>query len=333
MKLKEIGEFGFIERFKPLFDSLVQENQMGIGDDCAIIPANDHEDWLITTDLLIEDVHFLRNAITPELLGYKSLAVNLSDIAAMGGTPIGSFLSIAIPSDVDVEYLDAFMDGYRKLSSTFNTPLLGGDTTKSLKHIAINVCVIGKCPKGEARKRGMAQIGDAICVTGFLGDSAGGLQVILNKLTSSSDSEYLISKHHRPLPRLKEGILLASNPEVHAMIDISDGITSDLKHILKASSVSANISINSIPISETLKNVAKANKWNLLDLAVSGGEDYELLFTMDKNQFDNVKGLLFNELGCIITQIGSIVDGAPKISFFDNGKEINLSNSGYNHFL
>lgn len=332
MKLKEIGEFGFIERFKPLFDNLVKENQMGIGDDCAIIPANDHEDWLITMDLLIEGVHFLRDASPPELLGYKSLAVSFSDIAAMGGAPVGSFLSIAIPSDVDVEYLDAFLEGYRRLSSTYNTPLLGGDTTKSLKHIAINVCVIGKCPKGKARKRGMAQIGDAICVTGFLGDSAGGLQVLLNKIKSSFDSEYLTLKHYQPSPRLKEGMLLANNPAVHAMMDISDGITSDLKHILKASGVSANININSIPISEKLRNVAKANKWNLLDIAVSGGEDYELLFTMDSSQFDKLKELLFNELGCCITQIGVVVDGAPKIRFFDKGKEINLPNSGYNHF-
>lgn len=328
MKLKEIGEFGFIERVKPLFSDLVQANQMGIGDDCALISANEREDFLFTTDMLMEDVHFLRNAITPEELGYKSLAVNLSDIAAMGGTPVASFLSIAVPSDLDVEYLDAFMNGYRKLSAKYNIPLLGGDTTKSLKHLAINVSVIGKCPKGQACKRNMAKEGDLICVTGYLGDSAGGLQAILNQI----DNVYLMRKHNLPEPRIREGIFLAQSGAVHAMMDISDGIASDLKHILKASSVSAKVNVGKLPISQQLKKVSEAQGWNYNELAISGGEDYELLFTIANEQFEALSADYFLTFGREISVIGNIVEGIPEIIWMDENKEVEFKRGEFNHF-
>lgn len=332
MKLKEIGEFGFIERFKPMFGGLVQGETVGIGDDCAILPANENEDWLVTTDLLMEDVHFLRDAITPEQLGYKALAVNLSDIAAMGGTPVGSFLSIAIPADIDVEYLDGFMDGYHALSQKYNTPLLGGDTTKSLKHFAINVCVIGKCPKGKARKRSMAQPGDSVCVSGLLGDSPGGLQVILNKLQSTEATGYLIEKHHQPEPRLAEGAFLINEPGVRAMMDISDGIASDLNHILKASGVSANIQLEQIPLSEQLKTVSAENLFNAIELAVGGGEDYELLLTVDSQLLENIQQKFQEQFGKPLYCIGTITEGSTGISWFQNNKQVELSKHGFNHF-
>ena len=332
MNLKEIGEFGFIERFKPLFSGLVQETQVGIGDDCAIVSANDHEDWLVTTDLLMEDVHFLRNAITPEQLGYKSLAVNLSDIAAMGGVTIGSFLSIAIPSDINVEYLDAFMKGYHELSAKYDTPLLGGDTTRSLKHLAINVCVIGKCKKGKARKRSMAEVGDAVCVTGTLGDSAGGLQVLLNKLPPSNEHNYLLIKHHLPEPRLKEGLFLSEHSAVHAMIDISDGIASDLKHIVKASGVAAHVHLDRLPISEQLVSVANIQDWDALELAIGGGEDYELLFTVAEDKLESIRKEFQTQFDKPLIQIGSMVAGYPEIKWFRSNKEVQLSKTGFNHF-
>lgn len=332
MKLKEIGEFGFIERFKPMFQSLVPESQIGIGDDCAIIPLNESEDWLITTDLLLEDVHFLRNAISPEQLGYKSLAVNLSDIAAMGGSPVGSFLSLGIPPDIEVEYLDALMKGYQTLSSEYNTPLLGGDTTSSKKHLTINVCVIGKCPGGLARKRSMARYGDAVCVTGFLGDSAGGLQILLDKLSSSAKHDPLLHKHHEPEPRLGEGRFLAGYPEVHAMMDISDGIASDLNHILKASSVSARIHLDWLPVSEALTTNASTHGWNALELAAAGGEDYELLVTVAADKLEVIQKEFQERFGYPLTQIGFIEEGNPEISWYYKSDRVQLSQTGFDHF-
>ncbi len=331
MQLKEIGEFGFIERFKPQFNDLLTDGLMGIGDDCAIIHANDKEDYIITTDLLMEDVHFLRHSITPFQLGYKSLAVNLSDIAAMGGTPVASFLSFAIPKDLDVEYLDQFMEGYHELSKKYNTALLGGDTTKSLKHLAINVAVIGKCPKGKARKRSDAKAGDIICVTGNLGDSAGGLQYLLDGITSDRN-EYLIHRHHQPEPRITEGLFLSQKEGVNAMMDISDGISSDLKHILKASHVSAEVEIQNIPISEELKNESLKNNWNAIEKATSGGEDYELLLTVSARDFAQIQQDYEKEFQKPLIQIGTITKGNPNIHWTNNGQVVELSSSGFNHF-
>jgi len=332
MNLKEIGEFGFIERFKPWFDKLVPENLAGIGDDCSVIPVNDKEDWLITTDLLIEGVHFLKEAITPWQLGYKSLAVNLSDIAAMGAAPLGSFLSIAIPGNVPVEYLDDFMKGYLALSQKYNTPLLGGDTTKSLKHLAVNVCVIGKCLKGQAKMRNMAKENDVICVTGYLGDSAGGLQVLLNQLAPTADHDYLKMKHHLPEPRLDEGQYLAAMPGVHAMMDISDGIASDLVHILKASGKSAETEMNRLPVSDVLKRVAKQQGWSADELAISGGEDYELLCTIAPEHLQETCDGFLSRFGKPLIPVGTIGEGRPSVQWLKNGEKIMPDKTGFNHF-
>jgi thiamine-monophosphate kinase len=332
VKLNEIGEFGFIERLKPCFDNLLQGNQVGIGDDCAVLSANEEEDWLITTDMLMEDVHFLRQAITPEQLGYKSLAVNLSDIAAMGGTPLGSFLSIAIPMDVDVEYVDAFMKGYHHLSEKYHTPLLGGDTTKSLKHIAINVCVIGRCPKGKARKRDMAEVGDIVCVTGCLGDSAGGLKVLLEELPLTKEHEELVLKHHLPEPRLDEGHFLAGFDAVHALMDLSDGIASDLVHILKSSGKSAVINVDALPLSEVLKKTAELQKWKILDLAVSGGEDYELLMTVDRRELELVQQHFAEHFGKPLYPVGEITEGEARLTWRKGFRIIDFRPSVFNHF-
>lgn len=332
MKLKEIGEFGFIERFKPSFDHLITNGITGIGDDCSIIPTGEDKDLLVTTDLLIEGVHFLREAIPPFQLGIKSLAVNLSDIAAMGGKPVGSFLSIAIPSDVDIEYLDSFMEGYHHLSDLHKTPLLGGDTTKSLHHLAINVCVIGKCSTGKAKLRSHAKPNDLICVTGVLGNSAAGLQAVLQNIKKDDDVSILISYHHQPEPRVKEGMLLANIAGVNAMMDISDGIASDLLHILKASGCGATIDIDKLPISETMSKVAINNGWNKYQLAATGGEDYELLLTISPEYYNEANKAFSKTFNQPLMVIGRIVEGAPTISWSFNGNPTSESLHGFNHF-
>jgi thiamine-monophosphate kinase len=270
MKLSEVGEFGFIDRISDKFGTLSLPGFTGIGDDCAVIPYNDEEDYVYTTDLLTEDVHFLKNRIMPEHLGYKSLAVNLSDIAAMGAEPVGSFLSVAVPADTDMHFLDLFIKGYHELSDKYKIPLLGGDTTKSEKYLTISVGVIGKCNRGKARLRSMAREGDIICVTGFLGDSGGGLEVLLNRLPETRDNLNLILSHHLPEPHIKEGLWLAKHPGIHAMMDVSDGIASDLGHILRASGKSATVDLDTIPVSDTLKRVTLAQGWDLDRLITSG---------------------------------------------------------------
>lgn len=332
MKIHEIGEFGFIERFKSWFEALTPAGVIGIGDDCAVIPANEKEDWVITTDLLMEGVHFLKDAISPFQLGYKSLAVNLSDIAAMGATPVGSFLSMAISLETEVEYLDDFMQGYRELSQKYNTPLLGGDTTKSMRHLAINVCVVGKCDKGQVKRRNTAMADDRVCVTGFLGDSAGGLQVLLNKLPKTEEHAYLLTRHHLPEPRLDEGRFLSSFSAVHAMMDISDGIASDLTHILKASGKNAHIYVDRLPVSDRLKKVTGKQGWNMVELAVAGGEDYELLCTIAPEKVQVIADSFLSRFGRPLTVIGEIGEGTPHIRWFQHEAEVRLRKGGFDHF-
>ncbi len=273
-KLSDIGEFGLIESIGRRVN--VPSGFMGIGDDCAIIPQRDGYQTVVSTDMLVEGTHFILGKSDPFKLGQKSLAVNLSDIAAMGARPVSAFLSLALSDSIDYEWIQHFMDGFCSLASQFGCALLGGDTTSSRSGICINVTVTGELESGRARRRSFAQDGDLICVTGTLGDSAAGLDSILNDRVGYP---YLKLRHNSPTPRIREGLELSATDGIHAMMDISDGIASDLRHILKASSVGAEVDITRIPMSEPL--LAYCGEYGLdpLELALCGGEDYELLFT------------------------------------------------------
>ena len=209
------GEFELIGHIKDMFP--VPEDVLGIGDDCAVIPAGEGE-LLFSTDLLMEGVHFLRSESSPEDVGWKAAAVNLSDMAAMGGTPVATFLSIALPKDAQGEWAERFIEGYALISRQFDVPLLGGDTTSSLRDIAVNVGILGRCPYGRGLMRSGAEVGETIYVTGPLGDSAGGLQAILKGIDRTEDVEILINRHKRPVPRVYEGRRLMECGRVGAMI-------------------------------------------------------------------------------------------------------------------
>ncbi len=276
MDIKELGEFGLIEEIKK--GIALAEGVEGIGDDCAVIPQTTGRETLVSTDMLMEGTHFLIEDISPYLLGWKSAAVNISDIAAMGGRCVGSFLSFALPKGTQKEWLMEFFRGYKEVSALFGCPLLGGDTTTSPDRLCINVTVLGEAACGESVKRSGAKVGDLICVTGPLGDSACGLAHILTGCVVDDEAKVLIDRHYKPMPRVTEGLGLAA-AGVSAMMDISDGIGSDLRHILKASGVGAEVDLESIPLSDELKRKCALFGWEEMDFAVSGGEDYELLFT------------------------------------------------------
>ena len=318
--MKNRGEFGFIDMIRERFH--VPVGMLGIGDDCAVIPAGESE-FIYSTDMLIEGVHFLRDAASPEDIGWKSLAVNLSDIAAMGGTPTATFLSIALPKDVQGEWAERFIAGYAELSGKFNVPLLGGDTTSSLRDIAINVGLLGRVPPGKSVKRSGAIVGQGIYVTGNLGDSAGGLQAILNNWDKTQEVESLIQSHIKPMPRMEEGQALMNTGIVGAMMDISDGIASDLRHILKASGVGAEVHLDRIPMSYNLKWACDKYGINACALAVGGGEDYELLFTSPASIERLVDFPIYN--------IGEIIPGNSLI-WMENGNAVDFDVQGFNHF-
>ena len=314
------GEFGFIDMIRQRFD--VPVGMMGIGDDCAVIPAGKSE-FIYSTDMLMERVHFLRDVASPEDIGWKSLAVNLSDIAAMGGTPAATFLSIALPKDVQGEWAERFIEGYAELSKRLNVPLLGGDTTSSLRDIAINVGVLGRVPPGKSVKRSGASVGHGIYVTGNLGDSAGGLQAILNNWDKTQEVESLIQSHIKPMPRIEEGQALMNTELIGAMMDISDGIASDLRHIMKASGVGAEVHLDRIPMSYNLKWACEKYGKNAYALAAGGGEDYELLFTAPVGIEDLVDFPIY--------RIGEVVPGNSLI-WMENGCPVDFDIKGFSHF-
>ncbi|MFO8002037.1 MAG: thiamine-phosphate kinase [Marinilabilia sp.] len=333
MKLSEIGEFGVIERFARHFKDMTGNKITGIGDDCAIMPMDDHYEQVITTDLLIEEIHFLRSKISPFNLGYKSLAVNLSDIAAMGGRPTGSFLSVAIPPDMEVEFMDEFIEGYRALSGKYGVPLLGGDTTKSPGKLVINVCVTGITERGKARMRSQARPGDVVCVTGPLGDSAGGLKVLLANHEAEEEFRPLLNWHWKPEPAVNEGLWLARQEAVHAMIDLSDGIASDLEHIVRGSNTGALIDVDKVPLSHALKQASEKHGWNALEMALTGGEDYRLLVTIGPEYYKIIKEAYDQHFSEPLASVGYITEQTPgKIGWTQNGKAVELDKGGFNHF-
>ena len=363
-------EFDLIRTLSSRFPAT--DGIVGIGDDCAVIPG-DEEDLLVTTDLLAEGVHFLFDRISPYDLGWKSAAVNISDIAAMGGTPRHAFLSIALPPSVipgsDREspssWLDSFSDGFADSCHRFGVTLLGGDTSASKGGIFINVTLIGSCPRGTALLRSGARPGDLICVTGTLGDSAAGLR-LLQECDGPGDSSaplrsgrndrempdrvghdewsgheetvgtaapgghdempeqvghdeaYLLQRHFRPEPRVAEGQALRQCPGVHAMMDVSDGVAADLPHILEASGgLGATVDVATLPLSPQLRRLCASRGWDPVDLALCGGEDYELLFTLAPNALPPV--------AC--TVIGT-VEAAPGLTWQGGRSDY----SGFRHF-
>lgn len=275
MDLSKLGEFGLIDIISGRFQA--PEGVTGIGDDCAIMPQASGRDTLVSTDMLVEGTHFLMDDISAFRLGWKSAAVNISDIAAMGGKPTATFLSLGLPKGLSAEWMEEFIDGYKAISDRFGCPLLGGDTTSSRDKLCISVTVLGEAPSGHTHRRCDAQVGDLICVTGTLGDSGGGLQVILQGKERGAAEEALIKRHYEPMPRVEEGLALS---EAHAMMDISDGIGSDLRHILKASGVGAVVDLRLLPLSAELRDACARHGWDAYEIATGGGEDYELLFTI-----------------------------------------------------
>ena len=299
MKMQQLGEFGLIDRIRKM-TSVPDPSWVGIGDDCAVIPLSPEtggapaSDLLVSTDMLVEGTHFLMEDISPRQLGWKSAAVNISDIAAMGGKPIATFLSLALPKTLPEQWMQEFMEGYNGISEKYGAALLGGDTTCSPDRICINVAVLGTCPRGKARLRSAARPGDLVCVTGTLGDSAAGLRLILGGQKGAAPR--LMDRHYTPTPRVEEGLALSCLPGVHAMMDISDGVGSDLRHILDESGVGARIDTGKLPISKELQDLCIKKGWDPRELALCGGEDYELLCTMDPQETPDIPYTVIGEI-------------------------------------
>lgn len=310
-------EFGFIERIAARFAALPANGFEGIGDDCAVLPIGNHEALLFTTDLLTEGVHFLRAATSARELGRKSLAVNLSDVAAMGGRPVATLLSLSLPADTADDWAAEFMEGYREVSERFGVALAGGDTTRSESGIVIGVTAIGRTETSRIKRRSDARAGDTIFVSGELGASGAGLADLLAGRYDTS----LAAIHRNPQPQVAEGLWLGAQPEVHAMMDLSDGLASDIRRILERSHCGAELDMERIPVA------AGAD----LRLAACGGEDYKLLFTADTAAAERLAADYRDRFGAPLYPIGRITEGTEPV-WRQNGRPVELIGQGFRHF-
>jgi len=359
--LAGLGEFGFIARMSRSFLKGLPAGVVGIGDDCAVLSWTKRERMLVTTDMLVEDRHFIRKSVAAADLGYKSLAVNLSDIAAMGGRPKWALLSIGIPMGVSILWLDDFFKGWRTAARPSGVHLVGGDTTRTPGGIVINVVVIGLVRAGSEKFRSAARPGDVIAVTGNLGDSGGGLRILLDREGKSRsagegpeiiflsrsggrtlfpvdgyadrDEARLVRAHMRPRPHLEEGEWIAGQAGVRAMMDVSDGIDSDIRRIMEQSGVGAAIDLNRLPVSAELRRMAERRGFDAVETAAAGGEDYCLLVTVEQGSFDKVAAGFKRRFGRPLAAIGTIRSASYGLRYFKGTRRAELRSRGFDHFF
>jgi len=337
MKLSELGEFGLIERLSKLVPTRGPGVIVGIGDDTAVLETRAGTQLLATCDMLVEGEHFLLDRLTPFQLGWKALAVNVSDIAAMAGLPRFALISLGIPPDLPVEFLDELYRGLAALAANYGVVLVGGDTVRSRRGLVIDITVLGEVDRGRAVLRSGSRVGDLILVTGQLGDSAGGLEVLLRlpvkEKSHSPEETALIKAHLEPHPRVQEARAAVAAGTVRAMDDISDGLAREIREITGASGVGANLWLDQIPLSPALQNLAETWGRSPLDFALYGGEDYELIFTVPAEQAPAVARAVEDATGTRTSVIGEIVPPEEGIQLiYPGGERVPLTKSGWDHF-
>lgn len=336
MYIGKIGEHGLIRRIQSKFPQKDQTVVLGIGDDAAIIKPAPGKLLLLSTDTLREDIHFKKRYCTFYDIGWKAVAVSISDIAAMGGMPRHLLLSIAVPRKTSVKDLDRVLTGVADITAKYGVTLIGGNVSRSKGGVTIDTTVMGELTRGSGVARSGASIGDLIYVTGIIGSSAIGLSLL--KTSSDIDSAPYIPKgsfvadHLRPAPRVREGIILGTNRLATAMIDISDGLLADLGHICEQSNAGAYIHSHLIPLPKIPNRLKRRLAKGPLFYALYGGEDYELLFTIRRKDKGRLEAICKRE-GLKVAFIGEIVPGEKGITIVgEDGVERKMHTGGYDHF-
>ncbi len=332
MELKELGEFGLIDRLAAQAARSLRPGTIGIGDDCAVFRASPQHDLLLTTDMLVENIHFIRALTTPWDLGRKSIAVNLSDIAACGGTPRHAVVSVALPPNLDVEFALGLFQGICDCAREHNVDIVGGDTTSSPRDLVINVALTGEVEPGRAVLRSGAKPGDLIFLTGPAGDAAAGLDLLLHHRQLVGEYPALAAAYHNPTPHVAEGRIIGQSGYATAMIDVSDGVAADLTHLCRASGVGARIFADKLPKSTMFRDYAMRVGLNIHEFAVSGGEDYILLMTVDPAHASALANLLAVECRRPLHHIGVMTADTGLEYVLPDGSAQPLIRRGWDHF-
>lgn len=324
MKEKEI-----IQRIGEAFRAHSPLLTKGIGDDCAVFGSHDTKEWLVSTDLLVENVHFILDWHDPFKLGRKCVAVNLSDIAAMGGTPHFVLFSLSLPDHIDESWLVRWQEGAASILEQYECSLIGGDTTTG-EILTINVVILGRGEINEIIYRSGAREGQDVYVTGLLGSSAAGLEILKKGNRFSPEYQDLVEAHLNPEPQVKTGQLLAHSCYVSAMQDISDGLATDLSHICKASGTGAVIIKEMLPFAKKTAEAATYCNVDHFDLVLQGGEDYQLVFTAERRNREGIQKLA-EKHRFSITRVGKITSGSDVILQDAIGSRKNITFCGFEH--
>ena len=334
------SEFDFINELRQRVGPAASQSLIaGIGDDAAVVRGTAGKETVITADLLVEDIDFRRTTTPPYLLGQKALAVSLSDIAAMGARPLWSLISIGVSDDIwQTDFVDRLYDGLFDLASRYGVQLIGGDTSRTPENIVIDSIVVGECAAGMSIKRSGARAGDQIFVTGSLGAAAAGLRLIergahlAEQNLADEDSQkvdHVLLRQLRPEPRVGWGIVLGQEQLATGMIDLSDGLSSDLNHLCQASGVGARIESSLLPIDQRVTELCGRRALDPLQLALHGGEDFELLFTVKP---ENVARLPRRVDGVEIKRIGEVTSASGGVKISEGSRVWDLKPGGWKHF-
>lgn len=317
-------EFRLIDRIRERTTQPRDDVRLGIGDDAALLAVPAGQELAVAIDTMVEGVHFPEGT-APADIGWKALAVNLSDLAAMGATPVWALLALTLPRP-DAAFVDGFAEGFAQLAGQYRLALVGGDTTRGA--LTLSVAVHGFVPPGQALTRAGAQVGDAVLVTGTLGDAAAGLRCLPSRMdVQATARDFLVNRLNRPTPRVAAGLALRGRAS--ACIDVSDGLLADLGHLCTASGVGAEIDAALLPCSPAL--LGAFDEAAVRDFALTGGDDYELCFTVPAARMDEVRDDLA-KLGCGATRIGRIVAGEGVRVRGADGAWLEPARSGWDHF-
>lgn len=334
MKISDLGEFGLIDRIQKFLPGEAPGVIVGIGDDVAVLRGNGDKVWLVTCDVQMEGSHFLRETVSPRDLGHKALAINLSDIAGTGGVPRFALISLGLPKDLPVEFIDELYAGMRAEAEASGTGIIGGNISGSKLGFFIDIFLMGEAPETDVLLRSGARPGDRILVTGSLGDAAAGVAMCLDPNLSGPEDycRFATSRFNRPTPRLKEGRVIAHSRLATAMLDISDGLAGDLGHVCERSDVGVRVYADKLPVrpeNRMLSQKAKGNEWHF---SIFGGEDYELLFTAAPENAFGLAEKITSETGTPVSIIGEILPASEGRRFvLPNNRSIPLEPKAWDH--
>ena len=335
--LAEIGEFGLIHRLKKLIAELGiqrEEVTLGIGDDTAAIQPRSGYELLITCDCLVEGRHFLPGHIRPRDLGRRAMSVNISDIGAMGGSPLFALVSLGLRADMFVDEIEELYRGFIDELNPLNASIIGGNITKVERDFFIDITLTGEVERDKLVLRSTAQVGDAILVTGYPGQAAAGLDILQHSDPEDIlDDHPLVKAYVRPTHRARIGQTMASLGFVTAMIDISDGLLADLGHICQDSGKGADLQKENLPLSRELKQRALQLKLDPVELCLKDSDDYELIFTCSADKTDMVKKAVARLDTITVTEIGKITDTAGLLRLINpDGSGKRIEPTGWDHF-